>query len=509
MVKRDYLRIGAVVLLALILFLALTVNLESTPPLWWDEGWTLAIARNWVEDGYYGHLMAGQPTTEGLGHAFPVNAMVALSFRLFGIGIWQGRLINVIFTVGTLALVYHLAKQVYDRTIGIATLAVLLFMSANLYLHPALLGRQVLAEPMMLLCLLLGYVFILEAWRRPMLFMPLAVISWGIGLETKAQPLPFWIASLTIPLLLAMYQRRWKSVALLSSGLLGSLIVSQVLIGWLQEFVLHGQAMDRAPTPGLYDVTAFVLVPHVRLVALFAGVTIGLPTLLGLCYCAWRLIENRNSLNLDSSRDVVRLMLLMLAGSWFAWYLLLSAAWGRYLYPATFVGSIFVAVLLRDLTNDFDWKSTITRSARIFRHLNRQNAGALVAMLLIAWTVPSTLKTYYQSYIVEADASLLQATDFLNNETAPGALIESYDSELFFLLERPYHYPPDQIHIELNRRTFLGQDVPIDYDPLMADPDYLVIGPISRMWRLYEDVLRQDHFALLKTIGRYTIYQRQ
>ena len=24
----------------------------SAPPLWWDEGWTLSLARNWVERGF-------------------------------------------------------------------------------------------------------------------------------------------------------------------------------------------------------------------------------------------------------------------------------------------------------------------------------------------------------------------------------------------------------------------------------------------------------------------------
>ena len=33
---------------ALLILLALEINLESTPALWWDEGWTLSVARNWV-----------------------------------------------------------------------------------------------------------------------------------------------------------------------------------------------------------------------------------------------------------------------------------------------------------------------------------------------------------------------------------------------------------------------------------------------------------------------------
>ncbi len=32
------------------------LRLVAVPPLWWDEGWTLTVARNWVESGHYGLL---------------------------------------------------------------------------------------------------------------------------------------------------------------------------------------------------------------------------------------------------------------------------------------------------------------------------------------------------------------------------------------------------------------------------------------------------------------------
>ena len=115
----------------------------------------------------------------------------------------------------------------------------------------------------------------------------------------------------------------------------------------------------------------------------------------------------------------------------------------------------------------------------------------------------------YRTYILDADTSVQQAADFLNSQTRSDALIETYDSELFFLLNRPYHYPPDQIHVELIRRTFLYDDnTVIHYDPLAANPDYLVVGPHSKQWRLYEPVLRSGAFRLLRSYARYQIYER-
>ena len=114
----------------------------------------------------------------------------------------------------------------------------------------------------------------------------------------------------------------------------------------------------------------------------------------------------------------------------------------------------------------------------------------------------------YESYFVKADASALEVVDFLNTRTSSDSIIETYDSELFFLLNRPYHYPPDQIHVELNRRTFLKQHLSIDYDPLAADPDYLVVGPYSKLWKLYDRAVQSGSFRLVQPYGRYDVYQR-
>src|SRR5215510_8317731 len=96
----SYIRIGAGVLLVLLVLLAASVKLESAPPLWWDEGWTLSVARNWVERGYYGRLLAGKPAPPGLEAAFPITAVVSFSFRLLGVGVYQARAPGVIFIVG-------------------------------------------------------------------------------------------------------------------------------------------------------------------------------------------------------------------------------------------------------------------------------------------------------------------------------------------------------------------------------------------------------------------------
>jgi hypothetical protein len=56
--KKTYL-FGAEALVSVVVLFLVSVRLESVPPLWWDERWTLSVARNWIETGRYQRLLAG------------------------------------------------------------------------------------------------------------------------------------------------------------------------------------------------------------------------------------------------------------------------------------------------------------------------------------------------------------------------------------------------------------------------------------------------------------------
>jgi hypothetical protein len=79
---------------------------------------------------------------------------------------------------------------------------------------------------------------------------------------------------------------------------------------------------------------------------------------------------------------------------------------------------------------------------------------------------------------------------------------------LHFLLDRRYHYPPDQTHVELNRRSLLGQDTPVAYEPPAVSPSYLVVGRFAAGNRLYDTALASGAFREVMQDGRYTVYER-
>ena len=199
-----YLRPCIWVLFGLLTVTALTVRLESVPPLWWDEGWTLSVARNWAELGHYGRLSLGQPVPAGIIQAGYITGGVGLSFWLFGVGIVQARMVEVAITVATLPLMYYLVRRIYNQSIALGALFVMTLLPAYIDLFPLYIGRQVLGEMPAMFFLLAGYMAMLSVPRHPVWAMALAVLFWAFALITKLQVLPFWMCSLTVPSLVAL-----------------------------------------------------------------------------------------------------------------------------------------------------------------------------------------------------------------------------------------------------------------------------------------------------------------
>lgn len=484
-------------------------GLERVPMPWWDEGWTMAAARNWVERGHYGQLLNDQPAPTGLAAAFPTIASVALSFKLFGVGIGQARLVLVAYTLVALALLYWLARRLYDPTVAGATLIVVL-IAAEAELQPLFLGRQVLAEMPMMVGLLAGYAAFDRALRRSAGWLLVAICAWGAGLLAKQQALPFWAVSLLLPIGWAALTRQWRICLYLIVGLIGGYVAAQLLPIGLAALI--GQPLSGAPLTGLVDVTALVLIPEVRLAVLVFVAQFGLPTAIGLLHGArhtWHIHDA------DATRRVLRQMVWSLAASWFAWYGLLSRGSPRYAFPPVLVGSVFVAALLADVTRGFALRSVFSRFDR--RAVSAMLLAALMIVMLIfnlRWLSDVWLEAQ------RGDAPVQAAAAFINTQTPPGALIETYNSELFVLLQRPYHFPPDQTNVALIRDvtrhnfgaavTLSASDAALlDYDALAANPDYVVVGPANELWRrLYDPALQTRRVRRVYANRLYEIYER-
>src|SRR5262245_25007289 len=266
-IRQNFRGFGCIPLLTLVLFLG-TIGLESVPPVWWDEGWNLTIARNWIEKGYYGRFLAEVPIPISPTNGFPVIASVALGFKLFGIGIWQARVLFTVFSFGALGLIYYFANCLYGRAVAIGTLLVLMLMTGYAGLHPLLMGRQALGDIPAMFYLLMGYLCFLMTEKRA-LWVIAAVFFWAIALVTKLQVLPFWLVSLLAPLAVSLYKKVWRMAGLIVIALISAVLVSQLLLSLL-DLLLKSPTLPTPQLRGLYQVTALVTALPARLFALIA-----------------------------------------------------------------------------------------------------------------------------------------------------------------------------------------------------------------------------------------------
>jgi len=455
----------------------------------------------------------GSPAPRGLEASITVTAPVALSFRFLGVGIWQGRVVELVFLIGAIIFLYLLSVKIYNHVVANISLAALFLMSIFPEWHPLIMGRQVLAEIPMLLLVLAGYWCFYITISDCLWFLPLTVLLLATGAVTKSQAFPFLTVSLIVPLVLAIYARQWRLAGILAWSLI-TFVLAVALIVWFQSVVVGRYSTGRIEfggVGGIYSVVAFV--PNLRIRWLAVEVSLFLmPTILGVLYVTRESLSEGRWRNIQLGRNILCMALLSFTGSWLVWYILCSNSHPRYVAPASFVGNIFVAKLLRDL---------LDRRVRVFSHRatrdeflrlpNRgRDADALLALLLIGVWSFATAKMIHQTFIVERDESVQRVAEFLNTQTPVDSLIETYDSEVHFLLNRSYHFPPDQIHVDLIRRTFPGNygKVNIKYDPLAANPDYLVVGDFIKGLRLYDPVIRSNAFRLIRSFNKYDIYER-
>jgi hypothetical protein len=181
------------------------------------------------------------------------------------------------------------------------------------------------------------------------------------------------------------------------------------------------------------------------------------------------------------------------------------------MFPSIFLASVFVAVMIRDWTDGFQLIASLRRAAADLTHFqySQRTLYVVVAIVLLGWATAQTADDLKYAIAAGKNDWLSQTVEYLNRSISRSAVIETYDSELLFFLRNRYHYPPDQVHVELIRQKERAEKPLIEYNPLTADPDYLVVGPWCSYYKCYDSVLSGDTFRLVQRFGPYRIYERR
>ncbi|HND03588.1 MAG TPA: hypothetical protein PK782_16040, partial [Nitrospira sp.] len=323
----------------------------------------------------------------------------------------------------------------------------------------------------------------------------------------KAQVAPFLIASFVGTIVILTLRRNWSAVRQLALVLIGSWAGFRFLIE-AKNWLLSGHTMAHPSTDGMTEAIALVFVPAIRLETIQYLFVAWAEYPLGLAYAAWRLHRTPASRDEESVAQTAQIMLLLLAGSWLAWFAFLSAGEPRYALPGLFLSAPFAALFVCEATRGFDVRYLLRTLAELVpgRRVTPQGLKAAVVVLLLAIMGWGAVQERYAFRAREDDRDLFAVTQHLNTTTSPTALIETYDSELFLFLNRPYTYALPKHLVEIIRRE-QGQAQAVTYDPLQQNPDYLVVGEYGRWAGFYKPLIAQNRVRLVTTIGRYQIYE--
>lgn len=478
-------------------------HLETYPVPWFDEGLNFQPPKNLVLYGQYAMLSSEgfRVLDPALQTGPPVTLPIALSFRLLGIGLFPARLVVVFFTILCVAVYYRVACVLYDQTVGlIALLLLLTFAAHSEFVSFLYMGRQVLGEVPALLFFLGGLLLWFRSWEQPEVrYLLGAGLMFGLALVTKSQfnlliPPTLFVVWLIGHIVFGNVLR-WRHLILLAIP-----CVSLVLIWYGTQLAILGPIQFLANVETLrvgmrLHVLNFSLVTarHSLGVLIRTGYVIW--GTLGLAYALWRSRQR----NLATLR---RLALLVFAGLWLAWYALGSIGWARYAFGAVAVTHIFYAALLRDALG------TLPRLRWSGKRRNRWRIVSTLALLLVAgWMVASGWSTI-GAILGSQDESYFDFAQYIHDVIPPGAVVESWEWELDLIADLCYHHPTTPITNVATRMLWVDRSVDeIDYDFQRFDPDYLIVGRFAKWTGLYPTDFLEHKCTLVGSIGEYDLYR--
>lgn len=185
-------KICAVLILLIIVFFGLFRVTES-PPFSFDEGSAVQVATNLSEFGIDGFQFAPD-TIEHVSIltsiGYPLLYALAFWFKLFGVGIFQARVMMVVYMFGFAVVSFLLLKRLYGTTLALSSLA-LLVTFPPFYSF----GKNVIGEVPVLFFLTLFLLFFNVATthkpEKKRFWLILAGISAGLCIVTKTMALAF------------------------------------------------------------------------------------------------------------------------------------------------------------------------------------------------------------------------------------------------------------------------------------------------------------------------------
>ncbi|MFC1466049.1 MAG: ArnT family glycosyltransferase [Candidatus Brachytrichaceae bacterium NZ_4S206] len=494
-----YLLTGVTLILFAILLLW---NQPYFPKTWIDEGFTAQGAMNLVRYGQYamksaeGFRVLDQPLiANGPGIQLPIAA----SFAVFGIGLWQMRIVVFAFAFGALIAFMIAGKKLYGTAAALIAATLLIALPYEGFLYYSRIAMGNVPGLFYFFAGLVLWLKLVETrrWHWAMG----AGLLFGLSLITKGQYAFYLLPCLGVMTLADILY--YRSVGLARLAL--------VIVLALGVFAVWSFAQYRIVGPENYPV-------HVAAVRANAVITVlrfeisELPTRLGyllskgvsflhlpaLAYALWLARER-------SARGLAQAFVPTFVLFGFAWYLIASIGWARYAFEPYAVGFLAVGNLVVALALSLHraWSS----ASQLDKSLDVSGViGALTLTLIICAGAYGLGKRVVQ--VTDApDRSAEAMAAYLVSHIDPNAVIATGEWELAIQANMNYLHPEDHW---VNLATLHTHGSPQDmsaYAPLMHRPAYLIDGPFSKWAELYRDELENGCCELIFRAGLYDLYR--
>jgi hypothetical protein len=479
-------------------------NLTRFPAPWFDEGSHLHVPKTLVKYGVYADI-----SSEGFRYYGPtigvgptVMLPIAATFKAFGIGLFQARLVMALYLLAAMYTFYRLSEHVAGKSVAWIALALMLSSRSVLFLE---YGRQLLGEVPGFFFLVLALYMWFSKWNEnDNKRLALIGLFFGLAMITKYQYLLFLAPTLILSWGLDIFyyktstHRNFLIPGIIAAGSFG---IWQVLtLQYLgpatasENFkLLQASAEGAAFNFNLSQLASNLGALSSRAVYLEAL----LPALLYGFF-----------VSVPRTRDGQKFsVLFLLIALNLVWFIVASIGWIRYAFLGLTLSSIFIARLFSDITDGFkfDW------SSGYFRSLFEVKPAARFALTL--WLIAIIMIPMAKNVVDIAAPGPNNAkfmADYLNENVPQSAVIETWDPEMGFLTDHNYHYPQNALlALAVDQVYYGGEPVQDHYDFVQTEkPEYILLGEFSKWTVIYSPDYVQENYELLQTFGEYDLYQR-
>ena len=508
-------------------------NLETNPRPWQDEGAYLSVAKSLAEHGVYAvENSDGYQTFGPIQSVGPtVIVPIAVGFRLYGVGLLQGRIIIVILSLITTMLFYFVGKRLFGPESSTLALLLLLGSPAVEYL---LVSRQAIGENVALGFFLGGFLLMSKGLEnRSYTFFILSGLLFGASMVTKAQFSIMIFGALFLLLLLDFFYHRLGNFSRLI--VLGFFALACVVAWWTWQYFYFGAEVFQQNAEKLNQLSQGT--GGVDLSNVVEGIRFLTGTGSGHYYyfLGFPALFYMVLLGLKRNYEGYSLaFLVVFCVLWIGYYLLWINPWLLTAYAPMAISAIFVGKLWFDLLNGF-LKSAQKIGPNLFKSFLMQeptqeyfmSIGTLLVIIVLAGFAFYNIQRTFRVYVIDRvgiDRSVVrtplqlevphQVADYLEQNVSTNAIIETWERELGILTDLTYHYPDQAllgdtygaIYRDRPRLYVLGENYFQE-----SESSYLVIGWFARSNNLYDMEYVDSHARLVTTFGsgdwRYDVYE--